>query len=122
MTHKTDPFDLDNLRLPPEPVSERRAVVPKKIQKQLQHFVKVPGVWVERLKEARNIATYRIALHVLYQNWKGNGAPFTLSNAAALSAGVSRWCKYKALQELERLGLIVVEWRPRRSPQVTVIP
>ena len=120
MSRKTDPLHLDNLRLPPEMVQGRWAVVPKKIQKQRQHFIKVPGIWVERLKKARHIATYRIALHVLYQSWKVGGAAFTLSNAASTSAGVDRWRKQEALRELEELDLIAVEWRPRRSPRISI--
>jgi hypothetical protein len=121
MTRKTDPLHLDNLRLAPEMLHERWAVVPKKIQKQRRHFIKVPGVWVERLREARHIATYRVALYVLYQHWKGSGAPFTLSNTAMTGEGVTRQRKWEALLELEQLGLITVEKRARRSPRVRVI-
>jgi hypothetical protein len=121
VTRKTDPLHLDNLRLPPEMVRQHWAVVPKKIQKQRQHFVKVPGIWVERLKDARYIATYRVALYLLYQHWKGAGAPITLSNTATVEQGVTRWRKWEALRELEQLGLITVEKRERRSPRVKII-
>ena len=121
MTRKTDPLHLDNLRLPPEMVRERWAVVPKKIQKQRQHFVKVPWPWVERLRAAKNTATYRVALYLLYQHWKGGGAPVTLSNTAIASEGVTRWGKWEALRELDQLGLVTVEKRKRRSPRITVI-
>jgi hypothetical protein len=47
--------------------------VPKKLQRQRRHFVKVPWKWVERLAKARHIATYRVAHHVLYRHWKGGG-------------------------------------------------
>jgi hypothetical protein len=121
MTRKTDPLHLDNLRLPPEMVRQHRAVVPKKIQKQQQHFVKVPWPWVERLRDARYIATYRVALYLLYQHWKGSGAPITLSNTATIAQGVTRHRKWEALRELEQLGLITVEKRERRSPRVRII-
>jgi hypothetical protein len=123
-----DPFDPARLRLDPATLGrparleEVRAVVPRKIQKQQQqHFVRVPWVWVERLTKARSIATYRVALHILYWHWKGGGMPFTLANTAMAAEGVSRWGKWDGLQELERLGLITVERRRRRSPQVTVL-
>ena len=51
------------------------AVVPRKIQKRRQHFVKVPWTWIERLATARYIATYRVALHMLYRHWKRAANP-----------------------------------------------
>ncbi len=41
------------------------AVVPWKIQKRRQQFVKVPWTWVERLTGARGHAVI-VALHILY--------------------------------------------------------
>jgi hypothetical protein len=112
-----DPSDLDNLRLPPG-VTVRR-VVPKKLQKRHEHFVKVPHWWIERLARARHISTYRVALRVLYRHWKSRGQPFALGNGAMAVEGVNRWRKWDGLRELEHLELITVERRPRKSPLVT---
>jgi hypothetical protein len=97
------------------------AVVPRKIQKRRQQFVMVPWTWIEKLATARYVATYRVALHVLYRHWKGQGEPFTLSNGAMLMEGVARGTKWRALRELERLGLIAIERRPRKSPRITMV-
>jgi hypothetical protein len=114
-----DPYaDLKQHRATPEMLA---GFVPTKTRKQRQHFVKVPWVWVERLAKARHIATYRVALHVLYRHWKGDGLPFTLSNTAVADQGVTQWRKWDALRELEQLGLVTVERRRRRSPCITVI-
>ena len=84
-----DPYaDLKQHALTPEMLA-KLAVVPRKIQKRRQHFVQVPWTWVERLAKARHIATYRVALHVLYRHWKGGGEPFTLSNGMWRMDGVS---------------------------------
>ncbi len=116
-----DPYaDFKWHRLTPEEL-EKLAVVPAPIQKRRRHFVKVPGTWVEQLTKARHIATYRLALHVLYRHWKGAGQPFTLSNGMVAMEGVSRWQKWRALEELEQLELITVERRKRKSPRVAVI-
>jgi hypothetical protein len=116
-----DPYaDLKQHALTPE-VLEKLAIVPRKIQKRRKHFVLVPWTWVQRLVKARHIATYRVALHVLYRHWKGGGLSFTLSNTAMADEGVSRWRKWEALAELEQLGLISLERRKRRSPRITVI-
>jgi hypothetical protein len=98
-----------------------RAVVPEKIRKRREHFVKVPWTWIERLVGARYIATYRVAHHVLYRHWKGRGEPFTLANGMLEMEGVERRAKWRALLELERLGLITIERRPRKSPRITVL-
>jgi len=90
-------------------------------RKRRRHFVQVPGTWIERLARAHFIATYRVALHVLYRHWKGGGAPFALSNGAMLMEGVARGTKWRALYELEQLGLIAIERRKRKSPRITAI-
>ena len=124
MKNEDDPFDLANLRLTPEAVAAMsRAATAKQARaqpkRQRQQFVMVPWVWVESLKEARHVATYRLALFVLYQHWKTN-KPVLASNVALKALGVPRRSKYRAIRELERLGLIRVEWRRRRSPVITV--
>ena len=80
--------------------------MPLKIQKRRQHFVKVPWTWVERLAEARYVATYRLALHVLYRHWKANGKPFTLANGEnkKWEAPSGRTKVARVLAELEKLG------------------
>jgi hypothetical protein len=111
--------DLKQHRLTPEKLAQL-AVVPRKIQKRRQQFVMVPWTWAEKLATVRYIATYRVALHVLYRHWKGRGEPFTLSNGAMLMEGVERRAKWRGLRELEGLGLITIERRLRRTPRITV--
>ena len=115
------PFDLDEFTLTDEQVRERLASVPRKVQKRRQHFVRVPWTWVEPLADAHHIATYRVALHLLYQHWKTGGQTIALANGSLAMEGVTRRRKWEALGELERLGLITVDRRPRRSPLVTVL-
>ena len=94
---ENDPYaDLKQHRMTPE-ILATLAVVPRKIQKRRQHFVKVPWTWIERLANARYTATYRVALHILYRHWKGGGKSFTLSNTAVAMEGVTRWRKWEAL-------------------------
>jgi hypothetical protein len=113
---------LGPVRIGPGGIKERQILtdeVLQKTQKRQQQFVKVPCVWMERLEGARYVATYRVAWHVLFRNWQSNGKPFTLSNGAV--KGVSRWQKWRALQELERLGLVTVERRKRKTPLICCI-
>jgi hypothetical protein len=81
----------------------------------------VPLIWMEQLASVTHVSMYRLALHLLYQHWKTGDGPIKLSNVSLAKVGVSRREKWRALAELESLGLIRVERRPRRSPLVTVL-
>jgi hypothetical protein len=122
MTDDDDPLRLNNLALPAETVRERRAVVPRTIQQRRRHFVKVPWAWVERLAKTASANTYKVALHLLYLHWKNGRRPFSLANGGLAMEGVTRHAKWRALRELERLDLILVERRPRKSPLITIKP
>ena len=123
MSGDKDPYaDLKQHRWTAETqalVESRVAFVPRKIQKRRRQFVKVPWVWIERLQGAGG-QTYRVALCLLYLHWKGRGGPVRLANGMLGLDGVSRQSKWKALANLERRGLIVVEHRPRKSPLVQI--
>jgi hypothetical protein len=118
-----DPYaDLKQHRLSAEAqeiIAERIAVVPRKIQKRRRHFVIVPWSWVERLTKARYIATYRVALHILYEHWRAGGRPCTLANDAV--EGIASGTKWRALRELEHLGLVTIERRKPKTPRVTAL-
>jgi hypothetical protein len=111
-------YDLVALRLPPEMMSERR-VTPKKIAKRRLHWVKFPLTWCAQMKGATG-QTYRVAIFLLYLHWKGKGEPIKLANGMLKEDGVSRHAKRRALIDLERRGLVSVEWRPKKSPIVTL--
>jgi hypothetical protein len=102
-------------------ILERR-IEPLKMRRRRKQFILVPWTWVERLRDARHVSTYKVALHILHLSWKKNGQPFTLANGALAEDGISRYQKRDALEELERLGLIRVERRVRKSPEITALP
>jgi hypothetical protein len=119
--HDDDPFDLDNLRLTPEATAAMgRAAAAKQARepskRQRQQFVMVPWWWVERLKDARHVANFRVALYVLYRHWK-TGKPVPVSNKAL---GLPPRSKWRAVRELEGLGLVCVQTRSARAPVVTI--
>jgi len=120
MAKDDDPFDLEKFRLSPEDMKTyaSKAAAPRVARRQ---FTIIPHSWSNQLKAARYISTFKIAHHLLYQHWKNGGRPVSLTNVSATSAGVSRRSKWRALGELERLKLIDVEKRPRKSPLVTLL-
>jgi hypothetical protein len=114
MSDENNPFHPNN-------IGQQWAVVPAKIRRRRGNFTMVPGIWKEQLTKARHIATYRIVLHILMRDWESGGEPFTLSNGALALENVSRRQKWRALEELEQLGLIVIERRKRKSPLITAL-
>ena len=113
--------DLRRCRLPDGMVVlERRAVIPRALQRRRRHFISVPMVWFERLAGASG-QTYRVALCLLYLGWRARGEPIQLANGLLQVDDVSRHSKWRALGELERRKLIAIERRPRRSPIVRLL-
>ena len=115
----TDDLDVSKLWTSPETPSAARAT-PAKVRKRREHFVRVPWTWVEKLVSASG-KTWQMAVWLLYFHWKGGGAPIKLANGMLRYDGVSRRTKWRALAELEALGLVAVERRPKRSPVVRVL-
>ena len=107
------------LSLPASLIAEMRIGTPAKILKRRKDFVIVPMAWDERLTGCTG-HVYKIAIRVLYLHWKHHGKPFLLPNGMLLYDGVSRYSKYRALPKLERLGLITVERRRKKSPTIHV--
>ena len=85
-----------------------------------RNYTLVPREWELRLLGAKRISTYRLALELLYLHWYNNGKPVTVSSKVAQAAKISVRSKWQALAELERLGLIEVDRRPRKSPRVVL--
>jgi hypothetical protein len=109
--------DSCNLALSDDQV---RWLVPRKIQKRREHFVRFPFPWLERLEGAPG-QTYRLALLLLYRHWKGGGEPIRLANGMLAIDGVPPTTKLRALRDLERRGLAAVDWRLRKSPVVRLV-
>ena len=121
-----DPFaDLNQLRLDPEIAAVVNRPGPKQARarskRQREQFVMVPWSWIKRLKDARRPASHMVGYLVLYEHWKTGGQPVPITTVALRPFGVSRWAKWRALKELERLGLIRVQRDTRRAPLVTVL-
>ena len=119
---KDDPFDLEKFRLRPEDLKGyvgKAAAAPH--ARRQDRFIIVPVPWADRLAAARHASTLKLALHLLHENWKTGGRPVPLTNLLAVNLGVSRRSKWRGLNELERLKLVEVKRRPRKSPLVTLL-
>jgi len=115
-----NPLDLKKLRID-MPTSPTGSGVRGRRQKRAEPFILIPVSLMERLASVASIATIRVAIYLHYQNWKNEGEPITVSNAALKVWGVSRFRKCEALAELEAIRLIAVERRGKQSPRVRLL-
>jgi hypothetical protein len=121
VTSDDNPFDLDNLRVSPESVGERAASMPKRIRRRRQQFVKFPRAWVDAITRNSRDKILAVVWHLLHEDWKqGGGRPIKMPNGMLAIDGVGRHAKWRALNRLEKLGLITIERRPDKSPIVTI--
>jgi hypothetical protein len=87
-----------------------------------EQFLKgpIPWPWV---KTASSLPGKALALGMLL--WREAGmdgiGPVTVTNAKAAALGIDRSAKSRAVADLERVGLVRVERRPRRNPLVTIV-
>jgi hypothetical protein len=113
-----DSFDPERLRCVEAPAPANPAARPRMIPRSSHPFVKMPKIWIEVLASIpwATAATYRVALHLIERAWRAPDRKVKLTNAI----GVCRPAKYKAIADLRKAGLIVVEERGRKSPIITV--
>jgi hypothetical protein len=84
-------------------------------------FVTIPLAWKDRLFESHRLFTIMVGIELRFLFFKAFHKPFPLTNTAMEKIGVERHAKYRALAELEDLGLIKVEKRLKKSPLITVL-
>jgi len=107
-------------RIEVETLESKTPAKPKRTRQ--GQFVRVPLIWVDRLRGGRCRGSYRLALHLLFHHWKSDGKPIKLSNVILAELGVGGGkAKWRALSELERLKLVRIDRRPKRSPVVTIL-
>jgi uncharacterized protein YijF (DUF1287 family) len=83
-------------------------------------YDKFPRAWTLKMKDS-NVGAFKLALLLLHLHWKARGKPFVVSNAAAAERGIGHWRKISAIAELEKLGLIRVKRRPKKSSLITLV-
>jgi hypothetical protein len=96
--------------------------VPTKTRDREDQYFKMPMRWLRKLstRPRANSATWCIACHLLRLNYEHHGLPFKLSNGVLKYTGIDRHVKYRVLSELEKLGLIAVDRRIRKSPIISI--
>jgi hypothetical protein len=114
---RDDPFDLDRLRVDPAQFPSKLGKPAKQWRRQ---YVQFPWAWIDRLQAAKRVSTWRLAVWIVYEHWRSGGQPIVLSNVLSKAEGLSRRSKWRALAELENLGLVKVKRHHGRAPRLTL--
>jgi hypothetical protein len=119
------PDDLDVEKLRVDPALMQRALEQQARKSKREEWQRlctlIPREWELQLLEAKRVSTYRLAIELLYLHWYGKGKPVIVSSKVANAAKLSVRSKWRALVELEQLGLIETDRRLRRSPRVILL-
>jgi hypothetical protein len=103
----------------------RRAVAANKTagrrKKKAEPFVMVPLWWIAAATKATKTRKALVCVELLYAAWKAKSSTFPLPNGRLKKLGVGREAKRRALQDLERAGLITVERPTRKTLIVSLI-
>jgi hypothetical protein len=92
-----------------------------KRRSQRAEFVMLPYAQTMRaVGKVKSSAALAVMVELAYQVFKTHKSEVVLSNAMMRSVGISRHAKLRALRELEAAGVVVVDWKVRKSPRVTV--
>jgi hypothetical protein len=111
-----DDFNIAGLTIDPTDTTLVPARAPgrRSDHKARRYFVKVPWAWVQKLEGASGQACL-LALRILVWHFRERGASIELSNKRAEMPSSS---KRDALRDLERRGLVAVQWRGKRAPVI----
>ena len=123
MTDRNTERDLAEWDAEIEAAFQREVVATKLAgrKKTVEPFVKVPLWWITAATKATNNRKALVCIELLYASWKAKSLTFPLPNARLQKQGITRETKRRALRDLERGGLIIVERPSRKTPIVTLI-
>ena len=116
-----DPYSLENLRY--ECTTEPVKVVPVPVKRPSRTMPWSKAYYYAGLEIAKAKRDPFLAVMTIVRqrnNWH-RGEPFVFGNVTMSRLGFHHKDKIRALKKLETWGFVRVEWRPQKSPMVTVI-
>jgi DNA-binding MarR family transcriptional regulator len=80
-------------------------------------WARIPAAWRKRLRKTRSANTYHLAIAALFEAYRAEqcGTEIVLS---AHATGLSRASRKRAIDELEKLGLIRVRRKGQCAPRI----
>jgi hypothetical protein len=115
---KRKPSDSDHAKLrsqdaPSDGASPKRPT--------LGQFLVVPIDWLDILDAIPGRHAHRLMLRLMRISWRLKDATIKVTNKVFPDCRMDRHTKSETLRRLEQAGLISAEWRPRKSPLVTIL-
>jgi hypothetical protein len=118
--------EFDELALTPEQIAELAPLQkvprsPKPRPTSRAKFVKLP--YEETMRAAGQLRNTQmtVLVELAHLRFKLHRDTVPLANTALRLVGVSRPAKQRALRQLQKVGLVKVSWRGRKSPLVTLL-
>ena len=102
-------------------LAELEAAAPVKRRNRKDAFVQVSLRWFEAATRATRSPQAFVAVWLLHLAWKAKSPTFRVPNGQLGRRGVDRYAKYKALEKLEKAGLITVDRRNGKTLIVTLV-
>ena len=90
-------------------------------RKKTEPFVMVSLTLAGRAAVATDSQKVMVWLWLTYRAWKTRSNKIAVPNGALAEFGVSREIKRRALLQLEAAGLIAVDRKSRKTPEVTLL-
>jgi hypothetical protein len=121
-----DPFDPDQLRIPPELIATMKPAGAKPTRKTerspTERYVQITETGAKGFEALGcSAAAALVWFEILYWVWEKGESTIALPNKRLAEVGVTRWAKYRAVNRLEQAGWIAV-CRPRRkSMQISLL-
>jgi len=89
--------------------------------KSKEMFSMITASQFEKLIPIKSAATVKLFIVLAYQSFKCWDKPFQLLTDNFAKNGFHRATQWRALAQLEKVGLIRVEWKPRKEPPIITV-
>ena len=91
------------------------------IKREKNPFAKVRLNSAARAFAALNCQKAMVRVWLVHRVWLRQCPTVAVPNGELVKLGVSPDAKVRALRQLEAAGLVMIDWRPRKTPLVTML-
>jgi hypothetical protein len=120
-TAEKNPFTLEGLVVPEPPKAKAAPKVGQKAaHKRGVSFIQITAAQANRLAGASIVVS--VFFHLMFRSFNAFHKPFALPPNALEYADISRHAQLRALRDLVKRGLILVDrGGPRKPPMITIV-
>jgi hypothetical protein len=121
MNVEKNPFTLEDLVVPESPKTTASSKSGQKAaRKRGESFIQIAAAQANRLSGASVVVS--VFFHLMFRSFNAFHKPFALPPSALEYADISRHAQLRAMRDLVKRGLILVDrGGPRKPPMITII-